>query len=101
MRDVLAAYVREHDPAPAVRTQDLPAEPDIDVTTALKVLARRPPDPPAAGALDLHKTRIPHTATPRANLLTADLSGADLTRIRGTSEVQIRKVARTDANTRF
>jgi len=79
VRDVLAAYVREHDPAPSIKPADLPKEPDTDVTAALTVLTRRPTGPPHTPPLDLHSIRIPHgTFTKGADLSHADLSHADL-----------------------
>ncbi|WP_131902642.1 pentapeptide repeat-containing protein [Actinomadura rubrisoli] len=79
VRDVLAAFVREHDPAPRVRAAALPEEPDTDVAAALTVLSRRPTDPPTTSSLDLHEIRIPRNFFPNgAKLGGANLSGADL-----------------------
>jgi len=89
IRDVLAAYVHEHGPAPTIKPADLPGEPDTDVAAALTVLARRPADPPNSPPLDLHNIRVPGTSLANqpnpanlsgANLFRADLSGADLIR---------------------
>ncbi|MEU7098522.1 hypothetical protein AB0A66_09320 [Streptomyces longwoodensis] len=77
--EVPAAFVREHDPAPAVPDAGLPREPDTDVQAALTVLGR----------------------LPRASHTFADLHGADLTGVRGTTPEEIRKVAKTGATTRF
>ncbi|MFB4306872.1 pentapeptide repeat-containing protein [Actinomadura sp. GTD37] len=82
IRDVLAAYVREHDPAPTIKSADLPAGPDTDVAAALSVLTRCPPgrsaslrNPRAADfSLDLHEIRVPGTRFP----VNADLSNTDL-----------------------
>lgn len=78
-RDVLAAFIREHDPGPAVKADDLPGEPDTDVTAAFTVLARRPPEPDDAPPLDLHAIRTPYISLPdRTNLRRADLREAYL-----------------------
>jgi uncharacterized protein YjbI with pentapeptide repeats len=80
IRDVLAAFVREHDPAPNVKRSNLPEEPDADVAAALTVLTRRPPDPPHSPFLDLRTIRAPSaTFAPHANLARTDLRDADLT----------------------
>jgi uncharacterized protein YjbI with pentapeptide repeats len=92
IRDVLAAFTREHDPTPGTEDDKLPVEPDTDVHAALTVLARRPTDPTNAPPLDLHAIRVPganlstiHTNKTgivvlyRANFSDADLSHADLT----------------------
>ncbi|TDB83358.1 pentapeptide repeat-containing protein [Actinomadura sp. KC216] len=81
IRDVLAAFVREHDPGPHVKTSKLPKEPDTDVDAALIVLARRPADPPSSAPLDLHTIRVPNSRFPRTSngeTSVADLGGADL-----------------------
>lgn len=79
IRDVLAAFVREHDPAPTVREDKLPNEPDTDVAAALTVLVRRPSDPTDAPPLDLHSIRVPRLhLPPHANLRGANLSFATL-----------------------
>ncbi|MBC6460278.1 hypothetical protein [Actinomadura sp. HBU206391] len=74
--DVLAAFAREHDPAPRIKDNKLPAEPDIDVAAALTVIGRTP-HPPRNPAddddiPDLHAARIPHSHLPRANLTGAN-----------------------------
>ncbi|MEO3788543.1 pentapeptide repeat-containing protein [Actinocorallia sp. B10E7] len=78
IRDLLAAFIRERDPAATVKTKDLPDEPTTDIAAALTVLARRPPDPATAPALDLHAARIPHTTLPSAYLIGANLRDAYL-----------------------
>lgn len=79
IRDVLAAFIREHDPAPSVKDSALPTEPDTDVTAALTVLARRPADPRSTPALDLHGVRTRGiTLADNANLANAILTNADL-----------------------
>lgn len=152
--EVLAAFAREHDPAPAVPDAKLPREPDTDVQAALTVLGRLPRA--SHTFTDLHGIRVPGALMPSSkmtgmNLFTADLShadlaladatymnlteanltyadlgsarlrgsslryadltgadlhgadltGADLTGVRGTTPEEIRKVAKTDATTRF
>jgi hypothetical protein len=84
---VLAAFAREHDPAPKAK---LPAEPDTDVQAALTVLGRRPQDPsgepphtkgswaPGPPPLDLHGIRTPDIQLLNANLTRVNLFGADL-----------------------
>ncbi|MFI0366791.1 pentapeptide repeat-containing protein [Actinomadura sp. 1N219] len=92
IRNVLAAYVREHDPAPTVKPAHLPEEPDTDVAAALAVLTRRtsgfhaaPGHPDVSLPLDLHQVRIPGAYfapgadLSDASLSEANLSGADLT----------------------
>jgi hypothetical protein len=61
--DVLAAFVREHDPAASVPDAKLPAEPDTDVLAALTVLGRIPH---SHHFTDLHATRIPGSQIPTA-----------------------------------
>ncbi|WP_160161196.1 pentapeptide repeat-containing protein [Actinomadura sp. K4S16] len=78
VRDVLAAFVREHDPSPAVEDNKLPTEPDTDVHAALAVLARRAADSQTAGALDLHAIRTPGAGLSAATLTNANLTSADL-----------------------
>lgn len=79
IRDVLAAFIREHDPAPQVKNSALPAEPDTDVTAALTVLARRPADPGSTPALDLHGVRTRGIVlADNPNLANAILTSADL-----------------------
>jgi uncharacterized protein YjbI with pentapeptide repeats len=80
IRDVLAAYVREHDPAPTVNDNKLPETPDTDVAAALTVLARRRHDTVGTPSLDLHGIRVQNaTFPPFAKLLGADLTDANLT----------------------
>ncbi|MEU5878652.1 pentapeptide repeat-containing protein [Spirillospora sp. NPDC047279] len=103
IRDVLAAFVRENDPARTVRNDDLPKEPDSDVQAALTVLARRPAEPQRpvsrpgpyktrtaeearrglqenrpVPVLDLHGVRVPGARLLGANLAGANLEGAGL-----------------------
>ncbi|MUN41674.1 pentapeptide repeat-containing protein [Actinomadura litoris] len=85
IRDVLAAFVREHDPGPSTKTSKLPREPDTDVDAALIVLARRTADPPSSAELDLHNVRVPNARFPKESddlgrVIGANLGGADLTR---------------------
>ena len=84
VRDVLAAFVRERDPASDVQDAELPDEPATDIAAALTVLARRPPNPDTdtwadtVSRMDLHATRIPHASLSSADLTGADLTNADL-----------------------
>jgi Pentapeptide repeats (8 copies) len=83
--DVLAAFAREHDPAPAIPSAKLPAEPDTDVLAALTVVGRLPPPThPGTGTgpgtgVDLHGIRTPHAQLPAATLTRATLTRANLT----------------------
>ncbi|WP_160147121.1 pentapeptide repeat-containing protein [Thermomonospora echinospora] len=101
--DVLAACTREHDPAPAIKDDALPPEPDTDVAAALTVLGRLPRPAPAPSSrrilipssihtLDLHSIRVPHSQLSRANLNDADLTGANL------SEANLREATLIDAD---
>ena len=79
--DVLAAFVREHDPAPAISDAKLPQEPDTDVQAALTVLGRLPRA--SRYFTDLHGIRVPGVLMPGTkltgmNLFAANLSHADL-----------------------
>jgi uncharacterized protein YjbI with pentapeptide repeats len=65
--DVLAAFAREHDPAPKIKISEAPA---ADVQATLTVIGRRSPD---GESLDLTALRAPY-----ANLREAELSGVDL-----------------------
>ncbi|WP_168221357.1 pentapeptide repeat-containing protein [Actinomadura sp. WMMA1423] len=79
IRDLLGAYVREHDPSLKVEDGQLPPEPETDVSAALAVLSRRPQDPDKSPQLDLHQVRVPHLHLPsKAELSNANLGGADL-----------------------
>ena len=79
IRDLLAAFVRERDPASTVKEDALPREPAIDTAAALTVLARRPTDPKNTPNLDLHANRTPYTVFPDgADLRDADLGDANL-----------------------
>jgi hypothetical protein len=88
--DVLAAFIREHDPGSAART---PVDPAPDIQAALTLIGRRSVTLDR-GTVDLRDTRIPggnlsranlsravliHADLTGANLARADLSGADLT----------------------
>jgi hypothetical protein len=80
--DVLAAFVREHDPKPNVTAKKLPPKPATDIQAALTVIGRRAPGANTFTA-DLSNLRAPRanlfrTKLPGANLSGADLSGADL-----------------------
>ncbi|WP_304523644.1 MFS transporter [Actinocorallia sp. API 0066] len=76
VRGVLAAFVREHDPAPDL---PLPATPAPDVAVALRVLAEQPR---AAGEhLDLSAIRVRGGDLSGADLRGATLAGADLRRV--------------------
>jgi ribosomal protein L29 len=90
---VLAAFTREHDPAPRA---ELPDEPYVEIQAALAVLGHQPLDPPgepspaigipqAPGSApasppfpDLHGIRTPSTQLQNANLTRANLGGANL-----------------------
>ncbi|MFG2790989.1 pentapeptide repeat-containing protein [Streptomyces sp. NPDC048419] len=79
--DVLAAFVREHDPATSVPDAKLPPEPDTDVQAALTVLGRLPRA--SHEFTDLHRIRVPGVELPTRtlsgmNLFRADLKGANL-----------------------
>lgn len=98
IREVLAAFVRQNDPGPGVRDEDLPDEPSIDVTAALTALGAtlplRPADvshPPRytpsrarilwtnSSPLDLHGIRVPGAQLRGIRLPEmVDLSGANL-----------------------
>jgi hypothetical protein len=71
--DVLAAFIREHDPAPATPDTKLAAEPDTDVTAAITVIGRLYLRSENTNPPDLHGIR-----TPGANLVDANLNRADL-----------------------
>lgn len=81
IRDVLAAYAREHDPAPAIKNNADPPEPDTDVAAALTVLGRLPDDPRRGEGVvqtpDLHGIRVPKSQLPDAYLVHANLNDAD------------------------
>ncbi|MEU8386161.1 pentapeptide repeat-containing protein [Streptosporangium sp. NPDC048865] len=112
IRDVLAAYVREHDPDPSkVKDDKLPQEPDTDVHAALTTLARRPNEPTEAADLDLHGIRTPAmvftvtllkhdgilTSIEGPNLINANLTDANLTRATLT-RADLRNANLTNAN---
>ena len=75
INDVLAAFVREHDPKPIVKADKLPPEPDTDVQAALTVLGRTPHP---GQTIDLHRINTPHANLPSAHLENWDLTGANL-----------------------
>jgi uncharacterized protein YjbI with pentapeptide repeats len=84
IEEVLAAYVREHDPTPAEKP---PPEPDTDVLAALTILARRPERRTGGtaettyGQLDLHGIRVPGSQfVVFAQLSEVNLAGADLSK---------------------
>lgn len=70
--DVLAAFVREHDPKPDIKRKDLPKTPATDVQAALTLIGRRNPQ------LDSHGPDLRSIRTPYANLFGANLFGANL-----------------------
>ncbi|MFG6197734.1 pentapeptide repeat-containing protein [Nonomuraea sp. JJY05] len=81
--DVLAAFVREHDPKPETKFPKTgPLPPTTDIAAALTVLTRNPP--PEFGEdyggswLNLAEVRTPLAQLPDAKLLWADLHDADL-----------------------
>lgn len=74
--DVLAAFVRERDPAASIEDVNLPAEPDTDIQAALTVLGRIPH---LDQQIDLHSIRTPHANLEQAHLDDVDLTDADLT----------------------
>ncbi|MGW0335935.1 pentapeptide repeat-containing protein [Streptomyces sp. NPDC003011] len=86
--DVLAAFVRERDPAASIADGKLPPEPDTDVQAALTVMGRldrvRPASfDPHVPYTDLHAVRIPgsrlsFTNLTRMNFQSANLSDAKL-----------------------
>ncbi|MEV1174575.1 pentapeptide repeat-containing protein [Nonomuraea sp. NPDC049784] len=78
--DVLAAFVREHDPAPKAA---LPMEPATDVQAALTVIGRRDTtqDRREKGSLlSLKAIRVKGATLPGADLARADLTDANLSR---------------------
>ncbi|MFI0366638.1 pentapeptide repeat-containing protein [Actinomadura sp. 1N219] len=83
IRNVLAAFIREHDPAPTVKDHELPSEPDTDVAAALTVVARTSSEVDLP-RLDLHGVRLPgatlahHEPLTWLNLAGANLRGAHL-----------------------
>ncbi|MFB4278337.1 pentapeptide repeat-containing protein [Nonomuraea sp. MTCD27] len=112
--DVLAAFVREHDPKPSVKDKDLPPEPTTDVQGALTVIGLRDTSYDLARnrrVPNLSQIRVPHAYLVLAYLAGADLTGANLTGadltgtnlggVRGVTEDEIRKVARVDTTTIF
>ncbi|MFF4195187.1 pentapeptide repeat-containing protein [Nonomuraea sp. NPDC001831] len=74
--NVMAAYVREHDPKPKAKP---PAQPKTDVQAALTVLSRadRQPDAEAAD-WDYCICNLARIRVPGADLVWAHLNGADL-----------------------
>ncbi|WP_181871610.1 pentapeptide repeat-containing protein [Sphaerisporangium album] len=71
--DVLAAFTREHDPAPKTKTTGPPA---TDIQAALTVIGRRSTHD---ATIDLATLRAPKANLTRADLARADLARADLT----------------------
>lgn len=74
--DVLAAFVREHDPAPSVNK--LPEKPATDIQAALSVIARRTHSRDT-GNINLAEVRVPGAALPQARLANATMYNAELT----------------------
>lgn len=118
--DVLAAFIREHDPKPSVKVKRLPAQPATDVQAALTIMGRRntrlDADEPnltnirIVGAdlrgadltnADLTGALLTGADLRSAHLTGADLTGADLLRISGMTEEQVRDVAIVDEKTTF
>jgi hypothetical protein len=86
--DVLAAFVRDHDPSPSTPDSKLPPEPDTDVQAALTVLTRLP-HVHRSVFIDLHASRIPGSQLTNAdltgmNFYTANLSKANLASAKAT-----------------
>ena len=73
--DVLAAFVREHDPEPSLKANKLPSRPATDIEAALTVIGRRKPLNDGFTA-DLDRIRAPGTDLTGANLIGADLTHA-------------------------
>ncbi len=80
--NVLTAFVRQHDPKPAVK---LPKEPTTDVQAALAVFGRRKIipaldsySPAPLNRFDLREIRTKGANLVYANLISVDLSNADL-----------------------
>lgn len=94
VRDALAAFVGEHDPAPDVKDAELPTEPDADVQAALTVLGRRIADPADTPRLDLHAIRAHGCRLTNADLTGADLTDSDL------ADADLRGADLTDADLR-
>ncbi|MFI7451927.1 pentapeptide repeat-containing protein [Nonomuraea sp. NPDC049714] len=128
--DVLAAFVRERDRKPVEEGVQSSFDPAADTQAALTVIGRRNGTRDVS-ALDLSRSLLHGAFLDRANLRgvnlfnadlgSADLNGADLTganltganltdanligadlrRVRGVTEDEIRKVARVDKTTKF
>jgi hypothetical protein len=77
--DVLAAFVREHDPKDSVKDKDLPLAPTTDVQAALTVIARRDTTRDMR-VPSLSQIRVPYADLRGANLARADLIDANLAR---------------------
>jgi hypothetical protein len=76
--DVLAAFVREHDPEPSVKASKLPNQPATDIQAALTVIGRRQPLDDEFDAADLNSIRTPGADLEFAHLIRVDLTDADL-----------------------
>ncbi|MGR6921129.1 pentapeptide repeat-containing protein [[Actinomadura] parvosata] len=74
--DMLAMFVREHDPKASVKAKDLPGVPATDVQTALTIIGRR--SARSVSGPDLALIRIPGVALYEADLRNANLSHANL-----------------------
>ncbi|WP_181448843.1 pentapeptide repeat-containing protein [Nonomuraea aridisoli] len=75
--DVLAAFVREHDPKPSTRSEDLPRMPATDMQAAMTIIGRRDTTQDVR-APSLFLIRIPGTDLSGANLSGAELSASEL-----------------------
>ena len=76
--DVLAAFVREHDPAPSVK--ELPRHPTTDIQAALTVIGRRAHSRDTR-VIDLSGARIRGAKLEGANLHRVNLRGANLAEV--------------------
>ncbi|WP_219506034.1 pentapeptide repeat-containing protein [Nonomuraea ceibae] len=74
--DVLAAFVREHDLEPNLTGKDLPLPPATDIQAALTIISRQDGTP--VHMPDLAGIRTPLTNLRGARLVSANLTGGDL-----------------------
>ncbi|MEU7855267.1 pentapeptide repeat-containing protein [Nonomuraea sp. NPDC049141] len=70
--DVLAAFIREHDPKPTIKAAKLSAQPATDVQAALTIIGRR------NTRLDAHMPDLSNIRAPGANLTRATLTDTNL-----------------------